>query len=126
MDDLVLVIQDCLTPDLLKPTYRKENTTNPMYGHCYVASETAFYFIWTMMFGDKYINYRPYQNKDSSGISHWWLQNDSKEILDITAAQYTSKGLTPPYANGVYRSFLTKLPSNRAQIVIDRVIDKIK
>ena len=41
--NMITKIKSVLTPDLLKPAYRKANKTNPMFGHCYAASEAAFY-----------------------------------------------------------------------------------
>jgi len=59
--------------------------------------------------------------RDLNGNTHWWLKDGCGKIIDITAAQYIDFGLIPPYNNGVGRGFLTKLPSKRTQIVIDRV-----
>ena len=39
IDFLLEQVKSNLTPDLLKPAYRDQNKTNPMYGHCYIATE---------------------------------------------------------------------------------------
>jgi hypothetical protein len=43
MNNVIEAIKQSLTPDLLKKPYREENSTNPMFGHCYVASEALFH-----------------------------------------------------------------------------------
>lgn len=114
--ELMKKIQSCLTPDLLKKEYRDENATNPMFGHCYVASEVLYHSI------KSYGNYSAACGRDDRGIVHWWIvDNDTGDIYDTTADQYHSKGLTPPYAVGRKTGFLTKEPSKRAQKVIAKM-----
>ena len=114
--ELILKIQKCLTPDLLKKEYRAENSTNPMFGHCYVASEALFHSL-----GDRN-KYSAACGRDEQGVVHWWIvDNTTGEIHDPTSDQYISKGLSPPYAVGRRTGFLTKLPSKRAQIVLARM-----
>ena len=113
---LIQKIQKCLTPDLLKAPYRAENATNPMFGHCYVASEALFHSL-----GDR-DKYSAACGRDEQDIVHWWIvDNTTGEIHDPTADQYLSKGKTPPYAKSRKTGFLTKLPSKRAQIVLARM-----
>ncbi len=114
--ELIPKIQKCLTPDLLKKEYRAENSSNPMFGHCYVASEVLYHTLGATS------NYSAACGKDDRGIVHWWIvDNSTGEIYDATADQYLSKGLTPPYSKGRKTGFLTKLPSKRAQIVLARL-----
>ena len=109
-------IRSHLTPDLLKKEYRAENHTNPMFGHCYVASEVLYHSIISSG------GYSAACGRDDNGIVHWWIvDNLTGEIHDTTADQYYSKGLTPPYAKGRKTGFLTKLPSKRAQVVLARM-----
>lgn len=100
---IIHAIKKALTPDLLKSGYT---------GHCYVASE-AFYHL----FGKEY-GYKPCQMKHE-GVSHWFLKQGAS-IVDITANQFATK---PNYwskaARG--RGFLTKQPSKRAKILIEKV-----
>lgn len=86
------LIRKNLTPDLLTPRYRKDNETNPTYGHCYHSTQALFYLMDT----DKLI---PMSAKDYRGEKHWWLQ-DGERIYDVTAEQYYSIGKLPPYENG--------------------------
>ena len=117
---LVEAIKLSLTPDLLKPEYRKENADNPMFGHCYVASE-AFYH----MMDQKHL--RVCYGKDERNITHWWILNETLHLrIDPTCDQYYSQGLIPPYHNQKKASFLTNEPSKRAKVVIDRVLEVIK
>lgn len=112
---LIGKIKDALSPDLLKKQYREQNIGNPMFGHCYVATEALFHSL-------NDARYTPMRGRDDAGIVHWWLADKhTGEILDPTAEQYTSKGLTPPYAKGKGGGFLTKEPSQRCLKVLHRI-----
>ena len=114
--DLMAAIRKVLTPDLVQPKYRG-HPENPMFGHCYVASEALYH-----MLGGKVAGYQSYRGKDDTGDVHWWLEDTlTGHRYDVTADQYLSVGKRPPYAAGRAGPFLTKKPSRRAQIVIDRV-----
>lgn len=113
------VIRSQLDPSLLKKEYRDENKHNPMFGHCYVATEALYHLIRILDYGD-YMALKPHHGKDDRGITHWWLQ-DGDDIVDVTKSQYTRKGVTPPYDKGKAASFLTKYPSKRAVTLINKV-----
>ena len=50
--------------------------------------------------------------------SHWFLKNKLGKIIDLTAGQLT----TPvPYEKAIGKFFLTKKPSKRSRILIDRI-----
>jgi len=110
-------VQSVLSPDLLKPKYRRDLDSHDLermsYGHCYVATE-ATYHLFAQSEG-----FVPYMAKlvDST---HWWLVNEqTREILDPTFHQL--QGDFDVYKVGKRRAFLTKKPSKRAQEVIRRV-----
>jgi hypothetical protein len=95
--DLVIgLIQDNLTPDLLKGRkslmYPSDVLTNKYYGHCYHSSQALYYLIecdkLTSMSGEDY-----------RGEKHWWLQ-DGEKIYDCTANQYIFVNQSPPYDVG--------------------------
>lgn len=109
-------IQATLTDDLLKPVYKQMDQRHVTTGHCYAASEAAFHLLgggecWKSMCG-----------RDESGGTHWWLKHKtSGDVLDVTSDQFTHFGKIPPYANGRPVGFLTKLPSKRAVVIMDRL-----
>jgi hypothetical protein len=110
LDDLILA---CLSDDLLKPKYRNIKSACPaVAGHCYVASETAFYLL-----GGKSNGWKP-MHMQHEGISHWFLQHQSGKIYDPTMLQFVRK---PDYTKARGMAFLTKKPSKRAKILIDRI-----
>lgn len=114
--ELIETIQSVLTPDLVRPKYRG-HPENPMFGHCYVASEALFYLL-----GGRDQPYRPCRGKDETGDVHWWLEDPlTGDRLDVTASQFYSVGRIPPYKAGRFGPFLTKEPSKRARVVMDRV-----
>ena len=45
IETIIEKVKSNLTPDLLKPIYREKNKTNPMYGHCYVATESPYHLL---------------------------------------------------------------------------------
>ena len=109
-------IQKSLSPDLLKKEYQKGNQNNPFYGHCYVATEVLYHLM-----NSKEV--KPCCGKDEQGVVHWWLQyKNSGKRIDVTSEQYSSVDKTPPYDVGRGCGFLTKQPSKRAQIVINKVM----
>ena len=117
VSQIVKAIQENLSDDLLHPKYISIKN-HKYFGHCYVASETFCRMAKRFNLG----NFKIYNNRDQNNISHWWLVNlDNGNILDITKKQYTDNGLEPPYENAVSRGFLTKQPSKRSQILIDRI-----
>jgi hypothetical protein len=114
LQNIIESIKSNLTPDLLKPEYRAKNKSNPMYGHCYVATEALFHSM-----GEH--NFKPHYGKGMDGITHWWLQDSAGNRLDVTKEQYTSQGKVPPYNNGKRASFLTNEPSKRCIILMNRI-----
>ena len=95
--DLVIgLIQDNLTPDLLKGRkslmYHSDVLTNKYYGHCYHSSQALYYLMDT----DKLVSM---SGEDYRGEKHWWLQHGDN-IYDCTAEQYLDKGKLPPYNLG--------------------------
>ena len=95
-------------PELVKSQYR--NLKNPLFGHCYVASE-VFYHL-----GKKEQGFYPCCMKIKEG-THWFLKDDENTIIDITTQDIP----LPKYWKAKRRAFLTKQPSKRAQIIIDEI-----
>jgi len=115
LSHLVEKVKMGLSPDLLKKRYREQNVGNPMFGHCYIATEALFYLL-----NDK--RYVPTRGRDDAGIVHWWLTDKhTGQILDPTADQYRSKGLEPPYSKGKGGGFLTKEPSQRCVQLLKKI-----
>jgi hypothetical protein len=108
-------IQKALSPDLLSKDYRARAQKHPLAGHCYTASEVLF-----VVLGGKRKGLMAQVARDPAGGTHWWLKDKSGRILDPTHEQFTAFGKTPPYAAGRGVGFLTKKPSRRARIVMQR------
>jgi hypothetical protein len=122
-DQIISSVQRSLTPDLLRPEYRGRNATNPMFGHCYVATE-AFYHLTKEECPGRF---SIYHGKDDDGIVHWWLHDNYEiRIVDLTADQYLSLNRKPPYEKGRAGFFLTKNPSKRAVIVMEKVMNELR
>lgn len=141
------IIESC-TPDLLEKKYREQlSPDDPREtGHCAVASE-AFYHIaggkqagfipvvcgyaeddkGNMKFKDEIV---PALAKGWKKQTHWWIrgpEGDTRgagKIFDVTSGQYDAPY---PYHNGHNTGFMQpqQKPPKRAQIVIDRVTEKI-
>lgn len=109
------LILDNLTDDLLTAKYRrqKKNLIVPnTFGHCYVASEAAYYLL-----GGKEEGWKP-MHMTHLGVSHWFLKHESGFILDLTYNQFKN---TPDYSKARGTGFLTKTPSKRAKKLIIRM-----
>jgi hypothetical protein len=96
-DDLVKLVQEQLTPDLLKPSYREGQKTNRFFGFCFVATE-AFYHLGRTYLPER--GYRQRQGRDALGGSHWWLVDKEGRVVDLTVEQYRVLGVKPPYECG--------------------------
>jgi hypothetical protein len=111
--DLDSTLQQVLpeSDDLRRKPYQGD--PNVHVGHCYVASEALFHLL-----GGRAAGWVP-QFIRHEGQPHWFLRHGhTGEIADPTAKQFK----TPvPYEQGVGKGFLTKVPSKRAQALIDRM-----
>lgn len=107
---LVKEVRTCLSEELRKKPYRDH--PNGVAGHCYVASEAIYHKL-----GGKVAGWTP-QRVNHEGGSHWYLKHADGTIIDPTADQFE----TPvDYDEGRGCGFLTKQPSRRAQVVLDRL-----
>ena len=110
----LIAIRRNLTDDLLQPKYRKRLKRKPTSGHCYVATE-ALYHILSLKEREKYKPYYLKVNDDT----HWYLMTDDKIfILDPTYDQFD---FLPDYDSGKRAGFLTKTPSKRTLILLQRI-----
>jgi hypothetical protein len=115
IEHVAQLIQSCLSDDLRRPVY--QGNPNYLAGHCYVASEVAWHLLggadssWCPMFIRHECE------------PHWFLGRTTAagtEVIDITASQFTT---AVPYHLAKGKGFLTKEPSRRARIVLDRIGD---
>lgn len=98
--------------DLRKKKYR--GNSNVLAGHCYVACE-VFFHLNPGKYHSFFIRHE--------GEPHWFLKNKiNGRIFDPTVSQFKTK---PQYKSGIRKGFLTKVPSKRAQIVLDKIYEKI-
>lgn len=115
--ELIRRLQLALSPDLLKPEWRQRaENEHPTFGHCYTVTEALYH-----LYG-KSRGYKPHVVQvPAMDTTHWWLQNAKGDILDGTREQFTFKNITIPYAEGRGSGFLTREPSKRCRILMDRI-----
>ena len=111
LDSLTARIVAALSDDLRRAPWR--GSSNPLAGHCYVASEAAWHAL-----GGASSDWLPCFIKHE-GAPHWFLRERSTgRVLDITASQFA----TPPaYELGRGKGFLTREPSKRASVVLSSI-----
>ena len=115
MNEIIKLIQESLSDDLLKKEYRKSQK-NFLWGHCYIATEALYYLL-----GEDNVNYTPSTIK-VDGITHWFLKNkNTGEIIDPTKDQFD---YPLNYDKSVNRFFLTTTPSKRTLILLNRIYEK--
>lgn len=117
MDDsrLAADIVRHLSDDLRKPEY--QGHPNILHGQCYVASE-AYYWLSS----NRHMLIPTYIKHEDT--THWYLGVQYiGGVIDLTARQFDS---IVPYDKGTRCGFLTRQPSKRAQILIQRVWDEWK
>ena len=117
--ELVRVVQGALTDELRRPPWRGD--PNPLAGHCYVAAEALYHLLG----GEAQHEWQPASVRVGL-VVHWYLVSRyDGEVLDPTRAQFDAgggpAGQSPRYEFGRARGFLTRKPSKRARIVLDRV-----
>lgn len=109
---IIHAVQGGLTPDLIDRKRCRPRGVSPQECHCYHAAEAVYHLA-----GGKRSGLVPVSGKLRSG-THWWLRNrKTGEVVDPTSGQLP-RGYD--YGKGTPRGFLTKKPSQRAQVVIDR------
>ena len=104
---LARLITSVLTPDLNNPGYSAA---------CYPAAEALFHLV-----GGKESGFKPMRMRVGN-IQHWWVRGSNGIDYDPTAYQFNC---TPAYENGTGCGFLTKEPSKRARIIMERVKSKL-
>jgi hypothetical protein len=113
----IALVQNALSPDLLKGRWTVvPPDAHATEGHCYVAAEALWHLLgrehWQPMCAS-------YQDEHGPA-THWWLVHKvTGRRGDPTREQYGEQ--EPPYHLGRKAGFLTKQPSRRAQIVLDRI-----
>lgn len=82
-------------------------------GNCYVVSEAAYHIL-----GGKRAGWKPMVMRTSTD-THWFLRHESGMVLDLSRRQF--HGQLPDYSKARGSGFLTKRPSKRARILIERM-----
>lgn len=114
--DTIYRIRQNLTDDLLKPKYRKMKRSVQSEGHCYVATEALYYLA-----DGKKNDLMPCVLR-VDGDTHWFLMQNNGSSTTIYDPTYDQFGDNPPNYLGAKRChFLTKKPSKRASILINKV-----
>jgi hypothetical protein len=119
--NLIIVIKSIkrnLSPDLLPKKFRKENESNPMYGHCHNASGCLY-----TIFRSK--NLHMYRALDKFGIYHWWVQDNDDNIIDITESQYSLSEINRLHKIGKKSSILGFDYKKRVETLFNRVIEDL-
>lgn len=104
-------VRSVLTADLLTKRWREQ--TVPSSGHCYVAAEACYHLL-----GGKSAGWIPQVARCEDDGTHWWLKHVDGTICDPTWDQFDEPF---DYVVGRGSGFLTKGPSKRARIIMDRV-----
>jgi hypothetical protein len=84
-----------------------------MRGNCYVTCESLYHLL-----GARASGWSPYVMRLDSD-THWFLKHDSGVILDPTVAQFSKP---PDYSLGRRTGFLTRVPSKRAKVLMDKML----
>ncbi len=116
---MILKVQKALTDDLLSPKWKKIKTNAPLSGHCYIAAEAIFHLEGGKKAGCKayVLSHRTWTEGLGPGRTHWFIRKNGI-VLDPTSCQFETDIC---YEKAVPTGFLTKQPSRRAKIIINRV-----
>ena len=109
-------LADALTDDLRRAPWR--GSPDPLAGHCYVASEAIYHHLLDL--GWRRTDLRAMFVR-VEGQPHWYVEvrlpGGPWMRLDPTGSQFTSV----PYREARAKGFLTKQPSKRARVVMERM-----
>jgi hypothetical protein len=146
--NIINLIKKHLTPDLLQPPY-KPIKDNALAGHCYISAECCYHlFAKKLGFRPYYVNAVPNGSAlNIKGVSHWVLARSKRssliwysdinafrdvgDMIDITQDQFRINSnnnrnwygtLNYYWGKATPKGFLTKEPSKRAQILMERVL----
>jgi hypothetical protein len=123
------IINDCLDDSLLNPKWFKivKNLSfKPKgVGHCYIGAEAAFHLLGgrKQKIQSFVITHKWWQQGLAPGETHWFLKNKNGQIIDPTKNQFGKLKIN--YDAGKACGFLTKQPSKRCKILIERVLLKL-
>ncbi|MCV9964623.1 hypothetical protein OIU34_22285 [Pararhizobium sp. BT-229] len=116
-------VGDVLTPELLTGRWRNAmaETGNRYAGHCYAAAEALFHMVGGRAKGwlPCVMSHSTWREGLDPGETHWFIRHErTGEILDPTALQFD----TPvPYGLSKGCGFLTRGPSKRAKVIMERL-----
>lgn len=113
-DKLKNAIVKNLSDDLLKKEYLKVTNKNKYTGHCYVASEVYYHLSEE--------NLKVFHIKHEEN-THWFLKDYFDNIIDLTYKQFKT---SIDYENAKRGFFLTKQPSKRSKILMQRILNDKK
>ncbi|MDW9481172.1 hypothetical protein GOB57_21230 [Sinorhizobium meliloti] len=121
--ELCARIGDVLTPELLTGRWRNAlaDTGNRYAGHCYAAAEAIFHMVGGRAKGwlPCVMSHATWGEGLDPGETHWFIRHKrTGEILDPTAPQFD---LPVPYHRSKGCGFLTREPSHRARVIIERL-----
>lgn len=125
MTDIAAKVCRVLTPDLLKPEWRKiaRRKRCRLSGHCYAASEAIYHMLGGSGAGwvPQVLNHEAWPEGLARGQTHWFLRNrQTGAVIDATSGQFHP--LVPQHAAAKGSGFLTRHPSRRAAIIMERVL----
>ena len=115
LDKVSKIILCNLTQDLLTRNWIDLNNKNSVAGHCHNASGCLY-----RIFGCDAVNM--YRGLDPSGEYHWWIQDKSGKIIDLTSSQYTKTELKNIYANAEKKGMLGFGYRKRVLKLLDAVL----
>ena len=104
-----------LTIDLVPRKWRQWNIENSLIGHCHNATGALY-----MLFGPKYFDlYSGPAVRVEDGRHFWVVRKDTKELIDLTAGQFTEPY---DYSQGVRSQMLSFQFYERAKSVYLKVL----
>ncbi|MBY3155491.1 hypothetical protein HFO56_24495 [Rhizobium laguerreae] len=121
--DLCARVVDVLTPELLTGRWKTafSETGNRYAGHCYAAAEAIFHMVGGRTKGwlPCVMSHATWSDGLAQGETHWFVRHErTGEILDPTAPQFDGP---VPYERSKGCGFLTREPSRRARVIMQRL-----
>ena len=110
LNSVIKAVVSTVDESMLHPTQKKRRRRHPLQGYCYVVAEA----LWHMELSRGYLPMRVTCERQS----HWFLQHAGDgHIIDPTAGQFRHN---VPYNKAKRAGFLTREPSARARVLMEK------
>ena len=119
-----------VVPDVIHPTSEWAwESDSELAGHCYVASEAFYHATGEQHQAQLTPQVVSFDVVDQRGhthtVSHWYLEADNGQIIDLTEDQFDAVERSIPRDEAVGKGFVPPSPCNDTQRVLHKIEERL-